>query len=533
MKILGDVLGVGAATLASRILGFVRDTLVATALGAGPVADAFVVAQRMPNLFRRLFAEGAFAAAFVPAYMSLRAETGPTAALRFAGAAASALLAVLLALTVAVWLWAEPIVGLVAPGYRLDPEKLALAAELTRWAFPYLTAVTLVALLGGLLAADRRFLAAALAPTLLNLLLIAVLAALLVTGRGGGFAGRALAATVTIAGLAQLVFVGLAARRAGLALRLVRPTASPAMTGFLRALGPGLVAGGFVEINVVIATMIASTEPGAVSWLYYADRLYQLPLGLVGIAIGQVLLPEIADARARSADEIRAVQNRALEFALALALPAAIGLVLLADPIVVALFRRGVFAAADAAASAAALATMALALPAAVAIRVFSAAHFGRGDTKTPMRHGIVAVVVNIALALALRPALGWIAVAWAGAIATWLNAALLWAGLSRRGDWRLDAEARRRLPRLLLAALGTGLALLVCGRLGLDRLAAAETSGSRLLGVAALVLVGLLAQAGLLITLGVVDRADLGRWFRRRRGTGVEPACEPPRDAA
>ncbi|MCE1235298.1 MAG: murein biosynthesis integral membrane protein MurJ [Hyphomicrobiales bacterium] len=533
MKILGDVLGVGAATLASRILGFLRDTLVATVLGAGPVADAFVVAQRLPNMFRRLFAEGAFAAAFVPAYMRLRADAGEAAALRFAGAAASVLLAVLAALTVAVWLWAEPVVGLVAPGYRLDPEKLALAAELTRWAFPYLTAVTLVALLGGVLAADRRFLAAAVAPTLLNLLLIVVLVGLLLTSRGDVFAGRALAVTVALAGLAQLVFVGLAARRAGLAPRLARPTASPAMKGFFRALGPGLVAGGFVEINVVVATMIASSEPGAVSWLYYADRLYQLPLGLVGIAIGQVLLPEIADARDRPADEIRAMQNRALEFALALALPAAVGLVLLADPIVVALFRRGVFAASDASASATALATMALALPAAVTIRVFSAAYFGRGDTRTPMRHGVVAVAVNIALALALRPVLGWIAVAWAGALATWLNAVLLGAGLVRRGDWRLDADARRRLPRLVLAALGAGLVLLVCGRLGLDRLAAAEASALRLLGVAALVLVALLAQAGLLVALGVVERADLARLLARRRSGRAEPACEPPRDAA
>lgn len=533
MKILGNVFGVGVATLASRILGFVRDTLVATVLGAGPVADAFVVAQRLPNLFRRLFAEGAFAAAFVPAYMAIRAESGAATALRFAGEAAAALSAALVLLTIAVWIWAEPIVGLVAPGYGLDPDKLALAAELTRWTFPYLSAVTLVALLGGLLAADRRFLAAAFAPTLLNLLLIVVLVGLLLTGRGGVFAGRALAAGIALAGFVQLIFVARAARRAGLSLRFARPRASPAMSGFLRALGPGLLAGGVAEINVVIATMIASSEPGAVSWLYYADRLYQLPLGLVGVAIGQVLLPEIADARARPAEAIGAVQNRALEFALALALPAAIGLVLLADPIVVALFRRGAFAAADAAASAEALATMALALPAAVAGRVFAAAHFGRGDTATPMRHGVAAVAVNVVLALALRPVLGWIAVAWAGAIAGWLNAILLWASLARRGDWRLDADARRRLPRLLLAAVGAGLTIFVAGRLGLDGLAAAETPVLRLLGVAALVLAGLLAQAGLLVALGVVDPADLLRRSARTRAGRVEPACEPPSDRA
>lgn len=530
MTILRNVLGVGSATLASRVLGFLRDALVAVVLGAGPVADAFVVAQRMPNLFRRLFAEGAFAAAFVPAYMGLRAEAGEEAARRFAGAAGLAAATAVGLLTVAVWIWAEPVVGLLAPGWSADPDKTELAATLTRFAFPYLLGVTMVALLGGVLAADRRFFAAAFAPVLLNLLLISALVGLHLAGLDGGvLAGRVLAATIAAAGFAQLLLLAVAAARRGVLPRLARPLPGEALRRFARALGPGLVAGGFVEINVVVATMIASVEPGAVSWIYYADRLYQLPLGLVGIAVGQVLLPEIADAAGRDDGHAHDVQNRALEFALTLTLPAAVGLCLLADPIVAALFRRGAFAATDAAATGGALAVMAVGLPAAVAIRVVSAAHWGRGDTRTPMITGVAAVVFNVALALLLRPHLGWMAVAWAGAAAGWLNLALLGGSLLRRGDWRFDALARRRLPRLLLAVAVMGAAIVALERAGLDRLTGAAGADLRLLGVGLAVVAGVVVHGALVTALGVVD---VGR-FRRARPRRAEASCEPPSDRA
>ncbi|NLH80754.1 MAG: murein biosynthesis integral membrane protein MurJ, partial [Phyllobacteriaceae bacterium] len=498
MTILRNVLGVGFATLASRLLGFLRDTLIASVLGAGPVADAFVMALRLPNLFRRLFAEGAFAAAFVPSFVALRAEEGGDAARRFAGAAAVVLVAAVLALTVAVWIWAEPIVALLAPGWADDPEKIGLAARFTRLTFPYLAGVTVVALLGGLLAADRRFLAAAFAPVLFNLALIAVLLGARLAGEPpGSRIGTALAATVAAAGVAQMLLLVVVAHRAGALPRFAAPIPVAALRRFGRALGPGLVAGGFVEINIVVATAIASIEPGAVSWLYYADRLYQLPLGLVGIAVGQVLLPEIADAAVRRDPAVHDVQNRALEFASALVLPAAVGLVLLADPIVDVLFRRGAFSAADVDAAARALAILAIGLPAAVAVRLFSAAHWGRGDTRTPMLCGVAAVVLNVALALALRPLFGWIAVAWAGSAAVSANALLLLATLRRGGGWRFDAVARRRLPRIGLAALGMGAVVIGLDRAGLDAFVAAPELAPRLLGLAALILAGMAAHAG------------------------------------
>lgn len=533
MTILRNALGVGSATLVSRLLGFLRDGLIAMVLGAGPVADVFVVAMRLPNLFRRLFAEGAFAAAFVPAYMAERRARGDDAARRFAGAALAGLVVAVGLLTLVVWSEAEAVVGLIAPGWRLDPEKTTLAAEFVRLTFAYLGGVTVVALLGGMLAADRRFFAAAFAPVLLNLLFVAVLVGLVVLGPvEASRAGRILSITYAGAGLLQAAFLLAAAARAGALPCLVVPRPTPALGRLARAFGPGLVAGGFAEINVVVATMIASVDPGAVSWLYYADRLYQLPLGLVGIAVGQVLLPEIAAARDPAV--AHGVQNRALEFALALALPAAIGLMLLADPIVAVLFRRGAFGALDAAASATALAIAAPGLPAAVAIRVFAAAHFGRGDTRAPMIFGILSITASIALALALRPSLGWVAVAVAGTAAAWMDAILLAANLHRRGDWRLDPAARRRLPRIALAAAGMAIVVFALARVGLGAFAvSAAPVAERVLAIAVPIGVGVAVHGGLLLLLGVVAPRDLVPLARRRAPPGDEPACEAPPDRA
>ena len=533
MRILTNAIGVGAATMASRILGFVRDALVAATLGSGPVADAFVVALRLPNLFRRLFAEGAFAAAFVPGFIALRAAEGAVAARRFAFVAGALVIAAVVVLTVVVTLWTEPVVALLAPGYADDPGKLALTADLSRIAFPYLLGVTVVAILAGTLAADRRFMAAAFAPVLFNLALIGALVALLLAhAPAGPWAGRVLAFAVAISGVLQAgLLIGVAARAGALPLP-AKPVLGPALRRFGRALGPGLVAGGFVEINVVIGTMIASTEAGAVAWLYYADRLHQLPLGVVGIAIGQVLLPEIAEACARGPRDADDVQNRALEFATAIALPAAVGLAFLALPIVATLFQRGAFGATDAAETARALAAFALGLPAFVVVRVFAAAHFGRGDTKTPMLHGIAAVIVNVGLALALLPVLGWIAVAWATTAAAWVKAGLLGTALVRRDRWRIDADLGRRLPRILAAATAMGVVVVGLRLLVLDPLADAGFA-VRVAALAGVIGAGLGVHVGLVLALGVVDPKVLRRRARSASPPGDEAACGGAEDRA
>ena len=535
MSLFRNVLTVGGATLASRLLGFLRDTLIAAALGTGAAADAFFVAFRLPNLFRRLFAEGAFAAAFVPIFVRCRSETGEAAARRFSGEAVVLLTAAVASVTLLAAVFAPALVDLLAPGFAEDAGKRDLAIALARICLPYLVAITVVALLSGLMTADRRFLWPALAPVALNLVLIATLAGLLATGVvDRGHAATVLAWGVAAAGLAQVVLLAVAVHAAGLTPRFARPRASPEVRRLLRLGLPGLLAGAMSEINVVVGTMLASTTAGAVSWLYYADRLYQLPLGVVGIAVGQVLLPEIAH-RIAGGDEAegRAVQNRALEFALALALPAALALALLAEPIVRVLFERGAFGPTDTRAAARALAIFACGLPAFVLGRVFAPAFFAREDTTTPMVIGGIGVVVNVGLALALLPVLGWIAVAIATAAAGWVNAMALFARLARRGHWRADADLRRRLPRLALAALTMALVVAVAQDAVAPMLETGRAGALRAGVLAGLVVLGLAVHGGLLVALGVVDRARWSALTARRGRASREASCPRPEDRA
>ncbi len=535
MSLFRNVLTVGGVTLVSRVAGFLRDTGLAAVLGGGPAADAFVVAFRLPNLFRRLFAEGAFAAAFVPLFVRRRAEAGDAAARRFAGEALAGLTAVVVTVTLAALLAAPLLVDLLAPGFAADPEKRDLAIRLARICLPYLAAITVVALLSGLTTAARRFFAASFAPVVLNLVLItALLLTFVADGIGPDRAATLLAWAVVVGGAAQVALLVVAVVRAGLAPPLVAPRLSPEIGRLVRLGLPGVLAGAMSEINIVVGTAIASSTAGAVSWLYYADRLYQLPLGVVGIAVGQVLLPEIAHRlQGGSVEAGRDVQNRALEFALALALPAAAALALLAEPIVMVLFERGAFAAADRLATARALAIFAVGLPAFVLARVLAPAFYAREDTMTPMVIGGVAVAVNVAVALTLLPVLGWIAVAVATVVAGWVNAGLLFARLLAHGHWRIDADLRRRLPRLAVAAT----VMAVCLHLATLGLAAAFEPGRSVLvagaALAFLVGLGLAVHGALVIALGVIEPA-MPALLRRRRDVGAnEPSCPRPEDRA
>lgn len=536
MSLLRNTLTVGGATLASRVLGFARDTLIAAALGTGFAADAFIVAFRLPNLFRRLFAEGAFAAAFVPLRVRLAREAGEGAAGRFAGEALAVLVCAVAVVTAAAVAAAPVLVDLLAPGFAEDPAKRDLAVLLARVCLPYLPAITAVALISGLMTADRRYLVPALAPVLLNLVLIAALLATLAADlMRPAAAGTLLAVAVVVGGLAQLLLLVVAARRAGLAPPLLRPRLSPEVMRLLRLGLPGVLSGALAEINVVIGTVVASSTAGAVSWLYFADRLHQLPLGVVGIAIGQVLLPEIAH-RIAAGDEAagREVQNRALEFALALALPAALALVLLAEPIVLVLFERGAFTATDRIAAAEALAIFAAGLPAFVLGRVFAPAFFAREDTRTPMAVAAVAVAVNVAAALSLEPVVGWIAVAIATTLAGWVSAAGLFALLVKRGHWCGDADLARRLPRLALAAVAMAAVVFAAEHLlagVFDPHRPLLVTGGALAG---LVVLGLAVYAGLVLALGVVDPARLRALVAARRDRpDPEVPCSRPEDAA
>jgi len=501
MKLYRSFMTVGGLTMISRVLGFIRDISIAAVLGTGVVADAFFVAFRFPNLFRRLFGEGAFNAAFVPLFSKELEANGKSSARVFAEEALSVLLTTLLVLTAVAEIAMPWLMYAIAPGFADTPDKYDLSVLLTRIAFPYLLCMSLVALLSGLLNALDKFAAAAAAPIVLNLVLISSIGIAALLGAGNTpAAGIILAIGVTIAGILQLVVLARAASKSNMRLSLKLPRMTPGVKKLIKLGIPGVIAGGITQVNLLIGTIIASLQDSAVSYLYYADRIYQLPLGVVGIAIGVVLLPDISKKlRAGNMDEVHMSQNRSLEFALMLTLPASIALFVIPMPIIQVLFERGAFSFEDTNATAFALSAFAWGLPAFVLIKVFSPAYFAREDTKTPMRFAGVSMVVNVALSLGLfylfksygiMPHIG---IAIATTVAGWVNAVLLWTTLARNGQFKFDARLKRNLPLILLASLIMGACVWYGADWGADYLKAQN---------------GLLVQVsalGLLVGLGVL----------------------------
>jgi putative peptidoglycan lipid II flippase len=458
MALLRSVATVGGYTMASRILGFVRDVLTAQFLGAGPVADAFFVALRLPNLFRSFFAEGAFSAAFVPIFAGMIAKEGKRPARLFAEEALAALTAFLFFFVLVCEVFTPQLLHLLAPGFAAAPAKFALTVTLTRITFPYLLFISLVALQGGVLNSVERFAAVAATPVLLNLFLIAALLWF------RPVSGQALSWAVTAAGFAQFVWLMVSCHRAGLALRFPWPRWTPAVKRLVKLMLPGIFGAGVTQLNLVVSTAVASLlAGGSVSYLYYADRLNQLPLGVVGIAVGTAILPPLSrHIRSGEDKQAAATQNRGFELALLLTLPAAVALGVLAAPILEALFERGAFGPAEVRATASALGAYAAGLPAFVLVKVLAPAFFARHDTRTPVKVAVVGMGVNLALTLLLGVALGWATtgIALATSAAGWVNAlALLWL-LHRRAHFGLDARSRSRIPRILAASLLMGLVL-------------------------------------------------------------------------
>jgi len=516
MALLRSVATVGSYTLVSRVFGFIRDILTAAILGAGPVADAFFVAQRLPNLFRSLFAEGAFSAAFVPLASGALTEGGKPAVREFAEEAFAVLFAVLLGFVLVGEIFMPAVMRVIAPGFGTDAEKFDLAVTLSRITFPYLLFISLTALQGGLLNALDRFAAAAATPILLNLFLIT---ALLLMAWFGWHDGHALAWALSAAGVAQFLWLMMSCARAGVALRLRLPRVTPRVRETLRIMGPGVLGAGVTQINLVISTALASLLPsGSVSYLYYADRLNQLPLGVVGIAVGTAILPSLSrQVRGGDATGAAATQNRGVELALLLALPAAAALVVLAQPILSVLFERGAFGPAEAAATASALAAYAVGLPAFVLVKVLVPGFYAHRDTATPVKVAVAAVSINFVLTLVLMQFLAQVGVAIALSAAGWTQALTLLVLLARHGYFRLDRRARSNIPRIALAALGMA-ALLVALRLLLAP-AFAGPALLRLGALAGLVVAGAIAFALLILALGVTDWRELRGRLMRSRG--------------
>jgi putative peptidoglycan lipid II flippase len=490
MTLFRAIATIGGFTLISRILGFARDILVAAILGTGLVADAFFVAFKLPNFFRRLFAEGAFNAGFVPMFSGILEREGKNAAQAFAEQALAVLLATVFVFVTVLQVAMPLAMYGLAPGFIDEPDKFDLTVTLTRVTFPYLLFISLVSLAGGILNSVGRFAAVAATPILLNLTLIAFLG---LAARSFPTPGHALAWGVAVAGAIQFIWVSVALARTGYRLRLPRPRLTPRVRELLWLMLPAAVGAGVVQINLLTDIVIASLLPeGSISYLYFADRVNQLPLGVIGIAVGTALLPLLSrQVAAEDAAGAARSQNRAIEVALFLTLPATAALLVLALPIVSVLFERGAFDAVASQATGFALMGYVVGLPAYVLIKVLTPGYFARKDTRTPVRIAIVAMVANLGLNLLLIWPLQHVGLALATALAAWLNVALLAGGLRRRGHLAFDVRLRRRLVRTVAVTAILAVVLAIAHRV-LDRAGCLDLSGMRVAALAVLVVLGI-----------------------------------------
>ena len=503
------ILTVGGYTLLSRITGFFRDIMLAAVLGAGPAADAFFVALRLPNHFRAIFAEGAFNAAFVPAYARIRQQDGAARASLFANHIYVLLLASQIVLLAIALIFTPAVIDLLAPGFHRDPQRFTLAVELTRITFPYLLLITLVTLYGGILNALHRFAAAAAASTLLNLAMMATLAVVWLFPS----AGHAAAWGVLISGVLQVLLVGGAAWRAGALPTLSWPKLDADVRKFFRALGPATVGSMGVQLALFADTIIASFLPaGAISALYYADRINQLPIGVIGIAAGTVILPEMS-RRLASGDHAGAAhaQNRTIEFTLLLSIPCLAAFFTIPELIMRALFMHGAFTAADAEAAGRTLAAYGFGLLPFVLIRSAVATFFARGDTATPVKAALLAAAVNIACKVALMGPLAQVGLALATSIGAWINLSLVLWFAHRAGHLAIDQRLRGAAVKLLAA----GLVMAAVLWLGYGPVAQLLAPWHRLRDLATLIVLGTVASS----VYGAIVLAIFGRdWLKRFR---------------
>jgi putative peptidoglycan lipid II flippase len=512
-------LTVSTGTLASRLLGFARDSMIAALLGTGPVADAFLVAFQLVNVVRRLLTEGALNAALVPAWLRVREAEGADAAAAFAGRVLGTVSAALIAATALLGLLMPLVMTAIAPGFA-GQATLRLAVDDARLMLPYLAFAAPATVMMALMSAQHRFALTAFSPLLFNIALISVMTALLGWRQDAHDSALVIAATVGIAGLLQLLI--LVWRRGGTSVATpLRIAFDPQMQGFLGKAIPGMIASSGPQLLVVAGAVIASSSPSAVSWLYFANRLIELPLGIVGVAMGTVLVPELTRAvRSGDPESVTQAESRGLELAVGLALPATLGLLALAEPIVRMLFEHGAFAAADTAATARALMWLALGLPAHVLVKALSPAFFARDDTRAPLVATLKGFTVAILLALVLGRLFGADGIAASIALGAWSGA----LSLIRRGaatfGFSIDAAARRRLPRMVAAALVMG------GLMWLAAIFAAPAAhlhGFAQAAVLVLLITGGIGFYGLLLALsGVIDWTEAVNAARQSPATDL-----------
>lgn len=518
-----------ALTLFSRIMGLVRDLVVTAKLGASMTiaADAYYTALAFPNLFRRIFAEGAFAAAFVPGYAKRLEGDGEAVANQYAADAAAGLAVVTVALTLAAQAAMPWLMYVINPGYVDEPDKFRLAVILTQITMPYLPCMAIAALFSGILNAHGRFIVSGFYPTILNVVMLAV-----VWPQGDAVtAAYAASVGVGVAGVGQAALVIWAARKAGARVRLVRPRLTPDMRDLVRRAIPAAIANSATQINIFISGILASQVSGARVWLNVADRLYQLPMSLVGVAIGIALLPRLSQSLRRGdAADAKLVMDQGLIFGLALSLPAAAALMAMPVYLIDGLFTRGAFVYADAAAAGALLFHYGWGTPAFVLQRILQPAFFAREDTRTPMRFALISVAVNIVAGLILFALVGVPGIAMATSLAAWIAVIQMLIALWRRRDYRPSPKVVSKIIRVALASLVMG-GVLAVAAFNRDVLEAWITAlglpllGAKEIGVVVLSAGGLALYGLLVMAFGGVTRAELKAAMTRRNGAPVEPA--------
>jgi putative peptidoglycan lipid II flippase len=514
---LGKAIGtIGGLTMVSRVLGFARDMLMSRIMGAGMASDAFQLAFRVPNTFRRLFGEGAFSAGFVPLFSQrLHRDGGLEDAKAFSEEVLAVFLPTLFLFTLVFELAMPLFIWALASEWVSNPEKYQLAVDLSRITFPYLMLVSLVSLFAGVLNSMSKFTAAAFAPALLNL---AMVAALLIVPDGGVKTAFAMSVGVTVGGVIQLLLLWWSARKAGVSLALRRPRMTPGVRQFINVVIPATLGAGVYQISQFIDTFFATRLPeGSLTYMNYSDRLNQLPLSVIGTALGTAILPAISRFIDRGEpDEAAKVQGQAVELSMLLTLPAAIALWVVSTPLVTALFQGGRFTAMDAEITGNVLAIIVSGLPAYVLVKVITPGFYARKDTKTPVKTAGVVLVANIVLNFALIPPFGIYGLAWAIALCSWLNCTMLYIILMKRGHFRIPGWLWGRLAKQLLAAIVmAGVLFVLRGWFG-DWFAG--STGKRLVAVAVICGAGGVAYFVTAFLTGGMDREALMVLLRRKK---------------
>lgn len=512
MNLLKPIATLSGLTLISRILGLAREILMAAVLGATDAADACQMALRLPNFLRRIFAEGAFSASFIPTYTALEHNEGRARAVSGAAEIRSTLVAALGAMTILVCIFMPQLMWLIAPGFVENPAKFQLTVTLARIAFPSIFFLALAALYTGILNTYKRFTAGVLAPMGLNILMIVCL----VFGDIFPTPMHGLSWSMLLAALIQWLWMRTAAARCGVHLPCCWPQLSAATRQMLRLLGPTAAAAGVIHVNVLICgAFLSCMIPGAVAAFSYADRLHQFPLSLIGVAISTVSLPALSQAYQQGDDTLATqTQNRLLEVAYFLILPAAVGLYILSEEIIHAVYVRGSFTAADAIETARVLAAFTWGLPAYVIVKIFSTSFFARKDTRTPFHATVAAVICNIILNFILVKPFGLVGVALATSLASWVHGVWLAVVLIKEKRFTLDGPLMKNTGKAALAAAGMGVLIHQLAQVSQHLLLGIGLP--KFLTLGAIIGAGALCYGALLLILGAVRYTQLRHFFKR-----------------